>query len=72
MVVRRASRAGRAFPDGAGRGQLARAVLIAAAAAVELLGERTQLVVLRAVQERLEVTQPVGLGPGQKRGRRNR
>lgn len=51
--------AGRALPNGAGRRQLTGAVLVSAAAAVELLGECTKLVVLRAIQQRLEMTQPI-------------
>ncbi|TNN58309.1 hypothetical protein EYF80_031492 [Liparis tanakae] len=44
----------RALPDEAGRRQVTRAVVVSAAAAVELLGECTKLVVLRAIQERLQ------------------
>ena len=42
-------------------------MLVSTAAAAELLGERAELVVLRAIQERLEMTQPVGLRPAQER-----
>lgn len=72
VVVRRARGAGGTFADRAGRRQLAGAVLVSAAAAVELLGERTQLVVLRTIQEGLEVTQPVGPRPGREARERER
>lgn len=64
LVVWRARRAAGPFPNRAGRRQLTGAVFVLADAAVELLGELTQLVVLRAVQQRLEPAQPVGLRAG--------
>lgn len=67
MVVWCTCHTQRAFPNGAGRWQLTGAVLVSTAAAAELLGERAELVVLRAIQERLEMTQPVGLRPVQER-----
>lgn len=60
LVVWRACGAPGPFPNGAGRRQLTGAVFVLADAAAELLGELPQLVVLRAVQQRLEVAQPVG------------
>lgn len=63
VVVRCARSTGCSFADGAGWRQLARAVFILTAASVKLLWELTKLVVLWAVQEWLEVAQPVGLGP---------
>lgn len=63
VVVRRTGRAGQSLADGAGWRQLTGAVFVLAAAGVELLREFPKLVVLRAVEERLEVAQPVGLGP---------
>ena len=60
LVVWSARRAAGALPDGAGWRQLTGVVFKLAAAAAELLGELAQLVVLRAVQQRLEAAQPVG------------
>lgn len=64
LVVRRARRAAGPLPNRAGRRQLTGAVFVLAAAAAELLRELPQLVVLRAVQQRLEAAQPVGLRAG--------
>ena len=59
-----------ALPGDAGRWQLTGAVLIAACAAMELLREGAQLVVLRAVEQGLEVAEPEGPRPagGQRSG----
>lgn len=61
LVIWCARRAGGTFPDRAGWRQLTGAVLVLAGAAVELLGEFAELVVLRAIQKGLEMAQPVGL-----------
>lgn len=63
VVVRCALCASGSFADDAGRRELAGDVLVSTAAAAELLGERAQLVVLGTIQERLQMTQPVGLRP---------
>lgn len=67
VVVQCARRTGDTFADGAGRRQLTGAVLVSAAAAVQLLRECTKLVVLRTIQERLEMIQPERLRPAQRK-----